>query len=48
MEGRYSEEEDLLKPAKNKSNIDLNDQSDLPVRFDGKNVPYKHMRKKKT
>ena len=48
MEGRYSEQEDLLKPAKNKSNIDLNDQSDLPVRFNGKNVPYKHIRKKKT
>ena len=46
--GRYSEEEDLLGSAKNRSNIDLNDQSNLLVRFNDKNVPHKHMRRKKT
>ena len=46
--GRYSKEEDLLGPAKNRSNTDLNDQSDLPVRFNDKNIPHKHMRGKKT
>ena len=46
--GRYSKEEDLLRPAKNRLNTDLNDQSDLPVRFNGKNVPHTHMRRKKT
>ena len=46
--GRYSKEEDLLGPAKNRLNTDLNDQSDLPVRFNGKNVPHTHMRRKKT
>ena len=46
--GRHFKEEDLLEPAKNRSNTDLNDQSDLPVRFNDKNVPYKHMKKKET
>ena len=46
--GRYSKEEDLLEPAKNRSNTYLNDQSDLPVKFNDKNIPHKHMRRKKT
>ena len=46
--GRYSEEEDLLEPAKNRSNTNLNNQIDLSVRFNNKNVPHKHMRRKET
>ena len=46
--GRWSEEECLLKQAKNRSCIDPNNQGDLPGSFSDKDVPKKHTRKKET
>ena len=46
--GRWSEEECLLETAKNRSNIDPNDQGDLPGSLSDKDVPQKRTREKET
>ena len=46
--GRLSEEECLLRQAKNKSSINLNDQGNLLGSFNDKDVPQKHTIKKET
>ena len=43
--GRQSEEEYILKQAKHRSNIDLNDQSDLPGSSNDRDVRHKRTRK---
>ena len=43
--GRQSEEEYILKQAKHRSNIDPNDQSDLPGSSNDRDVRHKHTRK---
>ena len=45
---RWSEEEYLLGQAKHKSNIDPNDQSDLPRSFSDRYVRHKRTRKRGT
>ena len=42
--GRQSEEEYLLEQAKHRSNIDPNDQSDLPGSSNNRDVCHKHTR----
>ena len=44
--GRWSEEECLLGPAKNRSNTDPNDQGDLQGSLSDKDVPQKRTREK--
>ena len=46
--GRWSEEECLLRQAKNRSSVDPKDQSGLPESFCDKSVPQRRTRKKKT
>ena len=43
--GRQSEEEYILKQAKHRSNIDPNDQSDLPGSSNDRDVRHKRTRK---
>ena len=43
--GRQSEEEYLLGQAKHKSNVDPNDQSDIPRSFSDRDVHHKRIRK---
>ena len=43
--GRQSEEEYLLGQAKHRSDIDPNDQSDLPGRSNDRDMRHKHTRK---
>ena len=43
--GRQSEEEYILKQAKHRSNIDPNDQSDLPGNSNDRDVRHKRTRK---
>ena len=43
--GRQSEEEYILKQAKHRSNIDPNDQSDLPGSSNDRDVRHKRIRK---
>ena len=46
--GRLFEEECLLRQAKNKSSINLNDQGNLPGSFSNKDMSQKRTRKKET
>ena len=46
--GRLSEEECLLRQAKNRSSINLNNQGNLPGRFSDKDMSQKRTRKKET
>ena len=46
--GRQSEEEYLLRQAKHISDIDLNNQSDLPGNSNDRDVHHKHTRKMRT
>ena len=46
--GRLSEEECLIRQAKNRSSINLNNQGNLPGRFSDKDMSQKRTRKKET
>ena len=46
--GRQSEEEYLLRQVKHRSDIDHNDQSDLPGNSNDRDVRYKRTRKMRT
>ena len=44
--GRWFEEEYLLRQAKHRSDIDPNDQSDIPRSFSDRDVRYKRTRRR--
>ena len=44
--GRWIEEEYLLRQAKHRSDIDPNDQSDIPRSFSDRDVRYKRTRRR--
>ena len=46
--GRLSEEECLIRQAKNRSSINVNNQGNLPGRFSDKDMSQKRIRKKET
>ena len=46
--GRWSKEEYLLGQAKHRSNIDPNDQSDIPGSFNDRDVRHKRTRRRGT
>ena len=46
--GKLSEEEGLIGQAKSRSRINLNNQGNLPARFNDKDMSQKRTRKKET